>query len=378
MTVNGAPAAIFVDPLHSLPKQQRAVVAQGAGQLGVVQDAPIPTLQPDMILVKVAAICLNPVDIKALDYSHASGAIMGYDFAGTIVALGSDEEDSGYFAVGDRVAGVVQGMSKDQPDVGAFAEYVGALADLVLKLPDSISFEDAAPLGLATATATYGLFKELGLSKTLYELENGNRSDELGDFVLVAGGSTATGTRAIQLLKTAGFRPIATCSPCNADLVQRFGAEKTFDYHSATCGADIRAYTRNQLSYAFDCVAEAETTQLCYAAIGRAGGRYVAVEPFRKTIAESRAETVEASWFNVMTIWGRKVELGGDYFRDASPEDRAFGTRSFAAVQTLLDRGEISTHPIRVMPGGLDGVTYGLAMIRSKPPSGYKLVYKIP
>lgn len=104
----------------------------------------------------------------------------------------------------------------------------------------------------------------------------------------------------------------------------------------------------------------------------------MAVEPFRKIIADSRAEMVKASWFNVMTIWGRKVELGGDYSRDASPEDRAFGTRAFAAVQTLLDRGEVATHPVKVMPGGLDGVADGLAMIRSKPPSGYKLVYQIP
>lgn len=78
---------------------------------------------------------------------------------------------------------------------------------------------------------------------------------------------------------------------------------------------------------------EAETTQLCYGAIGRAGGRYVAVEPFRDSVAQSRAATVEPSWFNVMTIWGRKVALGGDYARDASPEDRAFGARAFAAVQ---------------------------------------------
>ena len=202
MTVNGTSAARFVDPSRPLPKKQRAVVAHGAGRLAVVHDAPVPTLQSDMILVKVAAICPNPVDIKALDYSHVPGAIIGYDFAGTIVALGSDEEDAGYFAVGDRVAGVVQGMSKDQPDIGAFAEYVGALADLVLKIPDSFSFEDAAPLGLATAT--YGLFKELGLAKTLYDLASGDdgaADEQAGDFVLVAGGSTATGTRAIQLLK---------------------------------------------------------------------------------------------------------------------------------------------------------------------------------
>lgn len=139
----------------------------------------------------------------------------------------------------------------------------------------------------------------------------------------------------------------------------------------------MRAYTRNQLAYALDCVTEAETTQLCYAAIGRAGGRYVAVEPFRESVTQTRTGTVEPSWFNVMTIWGRKVALGGDYGRDSSPEDRAFGARAFAAVQTLLDRGLVDTHPVKVMPGGWEGVIQGVARIRSQPPSGYKLVYPI-
>ncbi|KAJ2970691.1 hypothetical protein NUW58_g9619 [Xylaria curta] len=122
MTVDKILTALSVGPSHPLPKQQKAVVALGAGQLIVAQDAPVPVLQPDMILVKIAAIYLNPVDIKALDYSHAQGIIMGYDFSGTMVALGEDEEKSRYFTVGDRVTGVVQGMSKEQPDVGASAE----------------------------------------------------------------------------------------------------------------------------------------------------------------------------------------------------------------------------------------------------------------
>lgn len=76
-----------------------------------------------------------------------------------------------------------------------------------------------------------------------------------------------------------------------------------------------------------------------------------------------------------MTIWGRKVELGGEYAREASAEDRAFGARSFAAVQTLLDQGRVTTHPVKVMPGAWEGVVQGVEKIRSQPPSGYKLVY---
>jgi NADPH:quinone reductase-like Zn-dependent oxidoreductase len=135
-------------------------------------------------------------------------------------------------------------------------------------------------------------------------------------------------------------------------LVKGYGAERVFDYHNETCAEDIKAYTEGQLEFALDCVTEAETTQLCYAAIGLAGGRYVAVEPFRQAITNTRVGLVEPSWFNVMTIWGRKVELGGDFGRDASPEDRAFGAQSFAAVQKLLDRGLVDTHPVKLMPGG--------------------------
>ncbi|KKK17015.1 hypothetical protein ARAM_003407 [Aspergillus rambellii] len=363
--------------ISQLPQHQTAIVAQGPGQLAIQCDAPVPALRHDMVLVKTATVAINPVDVKSLDYSAAPGAIMGFDFAGTIVALGADAVAAGRLAVGDRVAGVVYGMDRLQPDVGAFAQYVGALADLVLKIPDDMRFEDAAALGLATATAAYGLFNELQLAGSLEGLK-AEDARPTGDFVLVAGGSTATGTRAIELLKTAGFRPVATSSPSNFELVKRFGAEKVFDYHDPECAEKIRAYTGNELEYALDCVAEAETTQLCYAAIGRAGGRYVAVEPFRDSIAQSRAHTIEPSWFNVMTIWGRKVELGGEYGRDASPEDRAFGARSFAAVQNLLDSGRrVTTHPVKVMPGAWEGVMQGVAQIRSQPPSGYKLVYPV-
>ena len=187
----------------SLPKQQTAIIAQGAGQLSVQHNAPVPALAHDMVMVKTAAVAINPVDIKALDYSPAAGSIMGFDFAGTVVALGTDVATQGRLAVGDRVAGVVYGMDKLQPDVGAFAQYVGALADLTLKLPDNLTFENAAALGLAVATATYGLFKELELPSSLDQLAAGNSEQQQpGAYVLVAGGSTATGTRAIQLLKT--------------------------------------------------------------------------------------------------------------------------------------------------------------------------------
>jgi NADPH:quinone reductase-like Zn-dependent oxidoreductase len=176
---------------------------------------------------------------------------------------------------------------------------------------------------------------------------------------------------------SAGLRPIATCSPANFGLALRFGAEKVFDYHSASCAADIRAYTNNQLAYALDCITQADTTKLCYASIGRAGGRYVALEPFRDTVAQTRALTIVPSWLMVLTIFGGQVALLGDYYRDANPEDREVGAKLFATVQSLLDRGLIDPHPVKAMPGGWQGVLQGVDMIRTQPPSGQKLVYSV-
>ncbi|KAK9243069.1 hypothetical protein V1506DRAFT_508817 [Lipomyces tetrasporus] len=72
----------------SLPRHQTAVVAQGPGNLAIQHDPAVPALGPDMVIVKTAAVAINPVGAKMLDYSAAAGAVHGYDFSGTIVAHG--------------------------------------------------------------------------------------------------------------------------------------------------------------------------------------------------------------------------------------------------------------------------------------------------
>ena len=183
--------------IPSLPTEQTAIIAEGAGKLSVRRNAPMPALGPDVAMVKTAAVAINPVDAKMLDYSPVPGAIHGYDFAGTIVAMGKDTH--GHLKVGDRVAGFVHGMNPLIPDVGAFAEYVAASADLLLKIPDRMEFEEASTIGLGLFTAGLGIFRNLRVPASLDP--PGPFDPSRPDFVLVAGGSTATGTRAIQLLK---------------------------------------------------------------------------------------------------------------------------------------------------------------------------------
>jgi len=81
------------------------------------------------------------------------------------------------------------------PCVGAFAEYVGATDVVLMKIPDHISFEAAASLGTGLGTVGLALFHSLKVPG--YPTKPATEATT----VLVYGGSTASGTIAIQLLK---------------------------------------------------------------------------------------------------------------------------------------------------------------------------------
>lgn len=183
-------------PHATFPSTQTALVVQGSGKLALKHDVPVPALTNVGAIIKVAAVAINPVDAKILDFSPAVGAVHGHDFSGTIVALGSDAP--GHLSVGDRVAGTVHGNNSLEPTIGGFSEYVASDGDLLLKLPEKMSFEEGATIGIGLGTALLCIFRELELPGPIYPPEPSN-SDK---FVLVAGGATATGTRTIQLLKT--------------------------------------------------------------------------------------------------------------------------------------------------------------------------------
>jgi NADPH:quinone reductase-like Zn-dependent oxidoreductase len=92
-----------------IPKQQVAIVGREGGGLEVNRSAAVPALEDDMVLVKNAAVAVNPVDTKmAAPHLVAPGTIAGHDFAGKVVAVGSNVWTAGPVAVGDRVCGAVQ------------------------------------------------------------------------------------------------------------------------------------------------------------------------------------------------------------------------------------------------------------------------------
>lgn len=178
----------------SWPERQTAIVANATGDLIVSHDVLLPELEPDMLLVKMVAVAVNPCDMKMTGPMASEGAISGGDGAGIVLAIGS-EVPEGRFAVGDRVCVAVQSMNPLLPRVGAFAQYVGATADFTLKIPEGMTFEEAATIGISTATIGYALFKSLDIPG------HPDKPAAKPAYVLVYGGSTATGTIAIQLIR---------------------------------------------------------------------------------------------------------------------------------------------------------------------------------
>ena len=184
-----------------LPSSQTAIRQSESGSPIVQVISPLPPVEKDMIMVRTIAVAMNPHDFKMIDNFPSPGTTPGCDFAGIVVAIGAavnatrERSHNDILHIGDRVCGGVHGSNPLRPLVGAFSMYVSAFGDCVLKVPRAFSWEQAAAIGGAIpGTLGLALVKSLGLSigaKNRYEKPV---------YVLVYGGSTASGTMAIQLL----------------------------------------------------------------------------------------------------------------------------------------------------------------------------------
>ncbi|TDZ25583.1 Trans-enoyl reductase fsa3 [Colletotrichum orbiculare MAFF 240422] len=358
----------------TLPTRQTAIVGLPDGSLGLSDDAPVPPLEDDMILVSTTAVALNPVDNKMQGRLITPGAIAGHDFAGRVLAMGSKAAQlcPAPLAVGDRVCSAVQGMHGLTPAVGAFAQVVGASAHACLKVPESLSDAQAAALGTAVATTGLALFRSLGIPGHPDAPVSGGK----GRQILIYGASSSVGTMALQLAKLSGMLVIGTCSPKNFDLAKSYGADVLFDYNSKTCVEDIKKHTNNSLKFALDCISEVDTMAFCYACLGRTGGRYTRLEPF-PDVLHTRKQTVTPDWVLGPAMHGKAISWPPPFERGADAGVGEFAGKWFATAQRLLDEGKLRPHPVRVLDGGLGGVKDGLKTLESKAVSGQKLVVRL-
>ncbi len=175
---------------------------------------PKPTPKEKQVIVKLHATSINPIDWKLREgYLKAMmpfefPIILGWDVAGIVEEVGEHVQD---FKVGDRVFARPETTNR-----GTYAEYTIVDTHLLAKIPDNISFEEAACVPLAGLTAWQCLFDFGNIQK--------------GDKVLIHAGAGGVGTFAIQLAKSVGAYVAATAGTHNVEFLKSLGADEVIDY----------------------------------------------------------------------------------------------------------------------------------------------------
>ena len=152
-------------------------------------EAPNLAPGPAEILIDVKATAINRADLmqrKGL-YPPPPGApqTMGLECAGVVAAVGRDVT---HHQVGDRVCALLAG--------GGYAEQAVVDQGSALKMPENLSFEQAAAIPEVFATAWLNLFIEAGLQP--------------GERVVLHAGASGVGTAAIQLCRAFGSESFVT------------------------------------------------------------------------------------------------------------------------------------------------------------------------
>jgi len=338
----------------------KAIVLQGEpGKAALVTDRPYPKPRPGYVLVDVKAVALNPTDWKHIDFINSKDSLSGCDYAGVVAETGTGYSKE--WKVGDRICGFAHGGNEYQPEDGAFAERIAVKADIQMRVPDYMSFEEASTLGVGVVTCGQGLFQQMGLNLP-------NEPSTKGEFVFIYGGSSATGSLGLQFAKLAGYTPITTCSPRNFDLVKSLGAAAVFDYHDADCAAKIKEYTKGDLKYVWDTISLPPTAKLCAEVIS-SGGVYGSILQ-----VEFPRDDVKHTMSLGYTAVGEPVKKGSFIPSPDNAPDFEFAKKWFQIVDPILQQGQLKVHPPKV-DKGLENVMEGLDLMRKDKVSGQKLVY---
>lgn len=197
-----------------------------------------PAPQAGEVLVELRYSGVNPSDVKARAGSRPGVTkppfdeiIPHSDGSGVITAVGNGVDPS---RVGQRVW-IWNGQW--QRPLGTAAEYITLPAEQAVEMPDAMSFETGATLGIPGLTAAQTVF---------------GGGDIKGQTLLVSGGSGAVGHLAVQLAKWGGATVIATGSPHNFERIKDAGATHVFNHSAPDLAAQIAEVAPNGIDRAIE------------------------------------------------------------------------------------------------------------------------------
>ncbi|KAH9936503.1 GroES-like protein [Fomitopsis serialis] len=290
-----------------------------------VQATPIPKPGPGEILLKVQSAASNPIDWKMQAFGmflKNYPAIIGFDLAGQLRSL-----SEATFGINEHAG---------------YQQYALSYVDASCKIPDEISFDQAATVPQTIATASIALYhpEEGAINGTvaLYPpWEEGGRGSSVGQY-------------AIQLARLSGFGPIIpTASLKNSEWLQKLGATHVLDRNLAADAliAEVKKITTEPIKVIYDAAGSPDTQNAAYDILAPGGtlalGVQLAIKP-EKLSADKKA-----------------FQVFGDF---NTPANRQLGIDLFSQLTEWLKDGEIKPNPVEVLPHGLHGVADGLQKLR--------------
>ena len=178
-----------------------------------IREVSIPEIKPDEVLVRVKSVGINPVDnmitrgeVKLIT-PYSFPLTIGNELAGVIEKTGEKVTE---FKEGDRVFSRLPTNK-----IGAFAEYIAINKKDLAKIPEYLSFNEAAAIPLTALTAYQAL--------DILQVKS-------GETLFISGGSGGFGAMAVPLAKARGIKVITNGSLENKERVLALGAEQFLDY----------------------------------------------------------------------------------------------------------------------------------------------------
>jgi len=291
----------------------RTAVIRTPGGPDSIEIIEVPVVEPGpgQVRVEIAAASVNPVDLAVVaGVFHGRGLVhqpdhtgLGWDFAGTVAAVGPDVD----LPVGTRVAGLIDGFDRD---FGTYAEQLVVSANDVAVVPDGLDLTAAATVPL-NGLAAAQMVDLLG--------------DGEGRRLLVTGAAGAVGAYLVSLAQDRGWQVTGLARADDEEFVRGLGADFTTD---ATPG--------------WDAVADGAVLQEGGLALVRDGGTFVGVQPGAGP-PEERGVTV------------RVVVTEPDGARLAQLLDATASGHLPARVHAVATLDQVATAHRAVAKGGLRG-----------------------
>ncbi len=292
------------------------------------KDWPTPEAKQGEVLIRIQAVSVNPVDYK-MRAGHLPiplPDVLGRDVAGTVEAVGEGVIE---FRAGDNVFAVLFGPRSN----GAYAQYVSVPAAFVCPKPDSLSFQQAACLGVAGMTA--------------YDAVVNKGRIQRGERVFVAGGAGGVGSFAIPLIRYCGVTSIiaTTGGDESADhLINSLGIDsKNLIYYQKLSLEEMDARVRELtnakgVAVAFDFVG-GDMKKLCFNAAGFDGRVVSTVEEppefdFNIWRADISPLFAKAGTYHFVALSARA--------RNGGPDDWGVYRDMMAGLARLVEAGHLT------------------------------------